>query len=98
MYFCGVKLKKDRIMNAVQMNALNAQIWRDMGTIATDEGMMRRVAKYLRKVVKEMTYDPTAMSEEEFLAKLERGEEAYRQGNTHHINSLEELDQFINSL
>ena len=80
------------------MKALNAQMWRDMGTIAEDEGMMRRVAKYLRKVVKEMSEDSTLMSEEEFLAKLDKGEEAYRQGKTHHINSLEELDQFINSL
>lgn len=85
-------------MTAIQMKALNAQMWRDMGTIAEDEGMMRRVAKYLRKVVKEMSEDSTLMSEEEFLAKLDKGEEAYRQGKTHHINSLEELDQFINSL
>lgn len=32
-------------MTTLQMNALNAQIWRDMGTIAEDEGMMQRVAK-----------------------------------------------------
>lgn len=85
-------------MTAIQMNALNAQMWRDMGIIAEDEGMMLRVAKYLRRVVKEMNDDSTLMSKEELLAKLDRGEEAYRQGKTHHINSLEELDQFINSL
>ncbi len=49
-------------MTAVQLNAMNAQIWRDMGIIAEDESMMRRVAKYIRKVAKEMTEDPTAMS------------------------------------
>mgnify|MGYP007104052957 CR=1 FL=1 len=30
-------------MTAVQLNALNAQIWRDMGIIAEDEGMLKRV-------------------------------------------------------
>ena len=37
-------------MTAVQMNTLNSQIWRDMGIISENEGMMIRVAKYLRKV------------------------------------------------
>ena len=45
MYFCSTNQKIVRIMTALQMNALNAQIWRDMGTIAEDEGMMQRVAK-----------------------------------------------------
>jgi len=45
-------------MTAVQLNAMYVQIWRDMGIIAEDEGMMRRVAKYIRKVAKEMTEDP----------------------------------------
>ena len=48
-------------MTAVQMNTLNSQIWRDMGIISENEGMMIRVAKYLRKVVKEMTADPSLM-------------------------------------
>lgn len=85
-------------MTAVQLESMSAQMWRDMGTIAENEGMMRRVAKYLRKVVKEMATDSTQMTEEEFVAKLARGEEAYRQGKTHRISSMEELDHFINSL
>jgi len=67
-------------MTAMQMNALNAQIWRDMGTIAEDEGMMRRVAKYLRKVVKEMTADPTLMTKEEFFARIDKAKKQYDRG------------------
>ena len=81
-------------MNAIQLNAMSAQMWRDMGTIAEDEGMMRRVAKYLRRVVKEMTADPTLMSKDEFFAKLERAEK--QPGKS--FASVEELDQYIRSL
>ena len=69
-------------------------MWRDMGTIAEDEGMMRRVAKYLRRVVKEMTADPTLMTKDEFFAKLERAEK--QPGKS--FASVEELDQYIRSL
>ena len=58
-------------MTAIQFNALNAQMWRDMGTIAEDEGLMRRVAKYLRKVVREMNADHTLMTKEDFMARIE---------------------------
>lgn len=85
-------------MTAVQLNALNAQIWRDMGTIADNEAVMRRVAKYLRRVVKEMNNDPTRVTKDEFLASIERGEKEYLQGKTHSINSVDELHKFLDSL
>jgi hypothetical protein len=40
-------------MNAVQTGALNAEILRNLGTLAESEEMLNRVAKYLRKLVKE---------------------------------------------
>lgn len=43
-------------MDAVQ---LNAEVFRNLSVIAEDETMFNRVAKYLRKVVKQMTYDET---------------------------------------
>lgn len=81
-------------MTAVQMNALYAQIWRDMGTIAEDEGMMQRVAKYLRKVVKEMTADPTTMTKEEFFQMVDEA----KKGPSKRFESVEELDRYISSL
>lgn len=58
---------------------LNAQIWRDMAEIADSEVLMKQLAKYLKKLVAKKT-DPTLMTKEEFYAKLEKGEEEYRQG------------------
>lgn len=77
-------------MTSVQ---LNAQIWRDMGILADSEPMMKRVAKYLRKLVKEKE-DPTLMTEEEFFAKIERAEE--QSGKS--FANVEELDKYIRSL
>ena len=58
---------------------MNAQIWRDMGVLADSESMMKRVAKYLSKLVKEKEY-PTLMTEEEFFAKIERAEQQMERG------------------
>lgn len=52
-------------MTVAQMNALNVQIWRDMAVIADSESMMKRLAKYLGKLVKEKEYS-TLMTKEEF--------------------------------
>jgi len=64
-------------MNAVQ---LDADILRNLGIIAEDENMLDRVAKYLRRVVKQMTYDPTLMSKEDYYAMLDRSEAQYARG------------------
>lgn len=41
-------------MTALQ---LNADIYRNMSIIAQDEAMLRRVAKYLRRLVKQMNIE-----------------------------------------
>ena len=82
-------------MTAMQ---LNAEMLRNMSIIAEDENLLKRAAKYLRKLVAEKQADPTLIPREEFFASLERGEEEYRQGKTHRINSVEELHGFLNSL
>ena len=46
-------------MTAVQ---LNAEILRNLGALAEDENMLKRVAKYLRKLVSEKEADPTLLS------------------------------------
>ena len=60
---------------------LNAEIMLNLSVLADSEDMMTRVAKYLRKLVKEKKADPTLMSKEEFFAKLDKAEEDYQKGN-----------------
>lgn len=85
-------------MTAVQLNAMNTELWQGIGAIADSEPLMKRLTKYVRKLVKEREADPTLMTKEEFFASLDRGEEAFRQGKTHRINSVEELNIFLSSL
>ena len=60
---------------------LNAEIMQNLSVLADSEDMMTRVAKYLRKLVKEKKADPSLMSKEEFFAKLDKAEEDYQKGN-----------------
>ncbi len=75
-----------------------ADIQQSLNAIANDEDMLARVAKYLRRLLKSRQPDPTMMTKEEFYAMLERGEEEYRQGKTHTLNTLDELHAFLDSL
>ena len=74
---------------------LNAQIWRDMAAIADSEPLMKQLAKYLKKLVAKKEADPTLMTNEEFLAKLERGEEEYRQGKCDSLLPDEDLTTYL---
>lgn len=81
-------------MTAIQ---LNAELYRAMGVIADDETLMTKVLKYVKRLAanKEAL---TLMTKEEFFAKLDKGEEEYRQGKTHSITSVEQLNSFLSSL
>ncbi|MBR4045214.1 MAG: hypothetical protein IKJ10_11365 [Bacteroidaceae bacterium] len=57
-----------------------AEIFQNLSVLAESEDMMKRVAKYLRKLVKEQKADPTLMSKEEFFEKLDKAEEDYQKG------------------
>ena len=79
------------MMTAIE---LNAQIWRDMAEIADSEPLMKQLAKYLKKLVAKKA-DPTLMTKEEFFAKIERGEEQYRQGKCHSMLPDEDLTTYL---
>jgi len=77
-YFCGEKGEK--VMTTLQ---LNAELYRAMGVIADDEGLMRKALKYIKKLaVKKREQDETLIPKGEYLESLERGEEEFRQGKT----------------
>lgn len=82
-------------MTAIQMNALSAQMWRDMGLIAEDEGMMKRAAKYLHKLVKELTNDPAHMAKDEYFAMLDEAEQQIARGEGHEMLPNEDLTTYL---
>lgn len=81
-------------MTAVQLNAMNTELWQSIGAIADSEPLMKRLTRYAKKLVKEREANPTLMTEEEFFAKLERAEK--QPGKS--FASVEELDKYIRSL
>ena len=81
------------IMTAVQLNAMNTELWQSIGAIADSEPLMKRLARYAKKLVKEKS-DSTLMTKEEFFAKIERAEQ--QPGKS--FANVEELDKFIRSL
>lgn len=85
-------------MTAVQTGALNAEILRNLGTLAESETMLKRVAKYLRKLVKESEADPTLMTKEEFFARVDEAREEIRQGKGKRFSNPEEMNAWLNSL
>ena len=78
-------------MTAIEMNA---ELLRNMSIIAEDENLLKRAAKYLRKLVAEKQADPTELTREEFFARIE---EARKQPGKR-FDSVEELDKYIQSL
>ena len=77
---------------------LNAEIMQNLSVLADSEDMMTRVAKYLRKLVKEKKADPTRMSKEEFFAKLDEAEESIEQGKGKTFTHPSDMNAWLNSL
>ena len=59
-------------MTALEMNA---EILRNMSFIAEDEALLKRAARYLRKLVAEKQADDTELSKEEFFARVDEARE-----------------------
>ena len=79
-------------MTSTQMNA---EILRNMSIIAEDENLLKRVAKYLRKLVAEKEAEPTLLSKEEFFARVDEAREQIKRGEGVEMLPNESLDEFL---
>ena len=84
-------------MTAVQLNAMNRELWQGIGSLADDESMMARLTRYVKRLIKEKE-DTALVSKADFFRSLDEGEEQYRQGRTHTISTPQQLQDFLNSL
>ena len=82
-------------MTSVQ---LNAEILRNLGAIAEDEGMLKRVAKYLRKLVAEKEADPTLYTKEEFFRMVDEAKQDIEDGKGRSFSNADEMNAWLNSL
>ena len=81
-------------MTALDMQ-LNAELFGALKTISSDEGLMKKAVRSLKRIAAQRQADPTAMTREEFLAKLDKGEEEYRQGKYYEMLPGENLESFL---
>ena len=77
---------------------MNAELLRNMSIIADDENLLKRAAKYMRKLVAEKQADPTLMTKEEFFARVDEAREEIRQGKGKRFTNPEEMNAWLNSL
>ena len=82
-------------MTALQ---LNAEIYRNLGIIAEDETMLKKVAKYLRRLAKQVTEDPTCMTKEEFFARIDEAEREIAEGKGITFTNQAEMNAWLNAL
>jgi len=78
-----------------QQMQLNAELFGALQTISSDEGLMKKAVRSLKRIAAQRQADPTAMTREEFLAKLDKGEEEYRQGKYYEMLPGESLESFL---
>ena len=79
-------------MTSVQ---LNAELLRNMSIIAEDENLLKRAAKYLRKLVSEKEADSTLLTKEEFFARVDEAREQIKRGEGVEMLPDESLDEFL---
>ena len=73
---------------------LNAEFYRNMSIIAEDEVLTKRLMKYLRKLVASKQEDPTLMSKEELMTKIEKADNDFVEGRTYAMLPGESFSDF----
>ena len=77
---------------------LNAELFRELSIIAEDENLLKRAAKYLRKLVAEKKADPTEMTREEFFARVDKAERQIAEGKGITFTNHDDMNKWLNSL
>lgn len=83
------------MMTAVQLNSMNTELWQGIGAIADSEPLMRRLTKYVRKLVKEREEDSTLMTKEEYFAMIDEAEQQIARGEGMKMLPGEDLTDFL---
>ena len=88
--FAGRSKLMFRIMTATEVNA---ELFRTMGIIAEDEGLMKKLLKYAKKLAAQKE-DPTCVTKEEFFARVDEA----KKGPSYRMLPDEDLTTFLRRL
>lgn len=84
-------------MSSVQKDTLSAEILRNISIIAEDENLLNRLAKYLRRIVKQKK-DPALFTKEEFYHRIDESLEQARQGKVTTFDNVDEMNAWLSTL
>ena len=73
---------------------MSKELWQDIGAIADNENLMRRLARYAKNLVKEQN-GPTLMTKEEYFAMHEEAEQQLARGEGMAMLPGEDLTAFL---
>ena len=79
------------------VTALNPDFLRELSYVAEDEGMMKKLSRYVHRLF-EKKQDDTLFTEEEFRRKLERSSTQAAEGKYIEMRADETVDQFVDRL
>ena len=74
---------------------VNSELFYTMGQLASDEGLMKKLLAYAKKLVAKKQ-DETLMTKDEFFAKLDRAEQQIARGEGMEMLPNEDLTAFLN--
>ncbi|WP_281800686.1 hypothetical protein [Segatella maculosa] len=74
---------------------LNQELFRQLAIVASDENLMRKTIKAIKRIIeKKEEQDTTEMTREQFMARVEQAE----RGKTLRFDSVEDIDRYVRSL
>ena len=84
----------------IHAKAIDAGLLNDINLISGDESLMRRLVRYVGRLVKERekAADPTLMTKEEFMARIEKAEAQYANGEYSEMLPGEDLTAHLKRL
>ncbi len=83
-----------KTMTALQMNA---ELFRSLGVIAEDEGLMAKAVKYLKRLAAKKE-DSTLLTREEFFANIEKAEQELAEGKGITFTNLDEMNAWLEAI
>ena len=75
----------------------DAQFMHNLGVIAQSETLTKRLVKYVTRLAKP-TADPTLMTREEFMAKIDEAEQQIERGEGKTFTDIDKMNAWLNSL
>lgn len=77
---------------------MDAEFYRNLGIVAEDEAMLEKVYKYVRRLARQLSDDPTRMTKEDYYAMLDRSKAQMSEGKVYRFDDRGKMLDWLNTL